>query len=331
MQKAKSLPLVLVLACATATAGQSDPAHPPAGSEAQQTSQETLPPLKVHPDRRYLIRADGTPFLYLSDTAWELFHRPSREQVRAYLELRAQQRFTVIHAVALAELDGIHDPNVYGDLPLIDKDPARPAVTPGANPQNPQEYDYWDHVDYIVDEANRLGLYVAFLPTWGRWLGVNPQRDEKILTAQNAQAYGEFLGKRYGKKAIIWVLGGDRTAQGFEDVWRAMAKGIVIGIAGREDYDTALTPAVATPRPPGSIQTNGWTSTCSRQGDAPCPPFLRSSCVRCSPSVRTAAPRASLTWHSRASRVPPPNTRCSCSPNCTFDTRPRLSLRPAPD
>ena len=83
-------------------------------------------------------------------------------------------------------------------------------------------------------------MYVAFLPTWGRWLGVNQPRDERIITAQNAQAYGEFLGKRYGRKSIIWVLGGDRTGQAFEDVWRAMAKGIVIGISGREDYDAAL-------------------------------------------------------------------------------------------
>ncbi len=231
--------LLLTLSAATVIAGgQSGSAVRP--TRASSGAAAAPPPLTVHADRRYLVGPDGQPFLYHSDTAWELFHRPNREQVRAYLELRAKQKFTVIHAVALAEVEGIAEPNAYGDLPLVEKDLARPAVTPGSNPKNADEYDYWDNVDYVVDETNRLGMYVAFLPTWGRWLGVNQPRDERIITAQNAQAYGEFLGKRYGRKSIIWVLGGDRTGQAFEEVWRAMAKGIVIGISGREDYDAAL-------------------------------------------------------------------------------------------
>ena len=72
--------------------------------------------------------------------------------------------FTVIQAVALAELDGLDDPNPYGYLPLIDNDPARPAVREG--PDN----DYWDHVDFIVAKAEQLGLFIGFLPTWGdKW------------------------------------------------------------------------------------------------------------------------------------------------------------------
>ncbi|CAN5837216.1 glycoside hydrolase family 140 protein [soil metagenome] len=253
MRQARILTAALLLACTADIAAQPGTARPPAGSAVQAGTQGTLPRLKVHPDRRYLVREDGTPFLYLSDTAWELFHRPTREQVRAYLELRARQNFTAIQAVALAEVDGISDPNAYGDLPLIDKDPARPAVTPGADPGNSQEYDYWDHVDYVVDEANRLGMYVAFLPTWARWLGVNP-RDEKVITVENAQPYGEFLGRRYGKKGIIWVIGGDRRGDGFEDVWRAMAKGIAIGVTGREDYESVLM----TYHPSGSQTSSTW-------------------------------------------------------------------------
>ncbi len=198
-----------------------------------------LPQLKVSNDKRFLVQADGRPFFYLADTAWELFHRTDRKRAAEYLQKRADQRFTVIQAVALAEVDGLNDPNMYGDLPFIDKDPTKPAVTSGANPANQQQYDYWDHVDYIVDEANKRGLYIALLPSWGRWLGVN-ERDVKVLTVSNAQAYGEFLGKRYRDKAIIWVLGGDRTAKGVEDVWRVMAKGVAIGASGREDYDSVL-------------------------------------------------------------------------------------------
>jgi hypothetical protein len=50
------------------------------------------------------------------------------------------------------------------------------------------------------------------------------------------------------------VLGGDRVAQGFEDVWRAMAKGIAIGISGREDYGAALM----TYHPGGGQTSSTW-------------------------------------------------------------------------
>lgn len=200
----------------------------------------TLPKLKVSADRHFLVQDNGKPFFYLADTAWELFHRLGRKDAAEYLKIRASQGFTAIQAVALAEFDGLVDPNAYGKLPLIDKDPTKPATTPGANPAKPAEYDYWDHVDYIVDEANRDGLYVALLPTWASWVVKNPRRDESIFTAASAQTYGEFLGKRYGRKGVIWILGGDRSPAGVEDIWRAMAKGIAIGAGGKEDYDAVL-------------------------------------------------------------------------------------------
>lgn len=186
--------------------------------------------LRVSDNGRFLVGADGSPFFYLADTAWELFHRLNRAEVRRYLEKRSEQGFTVIQAVALSGLGGPGVPNVYGDLPLIGKNPARPAVTPGSNPANKDQYDYWDHVDYVVNEAAGLGLHVALLPTWGSWVG-----DRTIFTPASAKAYGEFLGRRYKDKGVIWVLGGDRVpTQSDLEVWRAMAEGIERGVGGRD-------------------------------------------------------------------------------------------------
>lgn len=194
--------------------------------------------LKVSENKRFLVHADGTPFFYLGDTAWELFHRLDRKQAVEYLDLRAKQKYTVIQAVALAELNGLVDPNAYGDLPLVDRDPKRPAITTGSDPKNAEQYDYWDHVDFIVDEANRRGIHIGLLPTWGSWASTT--RGQGPVNTNTAQAYGEFLGKRYGKKSVIWILGGDRPATQNENVWRNLARGIVIGISGKEDYAAAL-------------------------------------------------------------------------------------------
>ncbi len=185
----------------------------------------TLPSLRVSDNGRYLVHADGTPFFYLGDTAWELFHRLNREEAVQYLEDRARKGFTVIQAVAIAELDGHKDPNSYGHLPLNELDPAKPAVKDG--PQN----DYWDHVDFIVDKANELGLYIGFLPTWGRFWHDDPS----LFTPENAALFGEWIGKRYGQKGVIWILGGDRKVENDTQraIIEAMATGLHKGDGGR--------------------------------------------------------------------------------------------------
>lgn len=174
--------------------------------------------LRVSDNGHYLQYADGRPFFYLGDTAWEIFHRLDRRQADLYLDDRAAKGYTVIQAVALAELDGIDTPNVYGYLPLTDRDPAHPDVREGDG------NDYWDHVDYVVRGANRRGMYVGMLPTWGsHWNDRHPVFDER-----NAEAYGRFIAERYRNDKIIWILGGDRNPDNAhkQAVIRAMARGI---------------------------------------------------------------------------------------------------------
>src|SRR6187397_3257391 len=78
---------------------------------AQRTVRRPLPRLRVSESGRFLVTEDGRPFFYLGDTAWELFHRLTREEAVRYLEFRAGQGYTAIQAVALAEFDGLTVPN----------------------------------------------------------------------------------------------------------------------------------------------------------------------------------------------------------------------------
>src|SRR3954463_997966 len=80
---------------------------------------------RVSDNHRFLMR-DGKPFFWLGDTAWELFHALNREEADKYLKRRAEQGFTVIQAVALAELDGLNTPNCYNEKPLANNDPTTP-------------------------------------------------------------------------------------------------------------------------------------------------------------------------------------------------------------
>lgn len=184
--------------------------------------------LQVSACGRHLVREDGTPFLWLADTAWELFLRLNREEADRYLRTRAEQGFTVILAIALGETDGTRSANAYGRAPLLrdpggELDPASPDLASAG------EYGYWEHADYIIDRAAHYGLYIGLLPTWGDRINRAWGGGPEIFNTDNASAYGSWLGGRYaGRSHIVWVLGGDRpltNARHFAVV-RAMAEAI---------------------------------------------------------------------------------------------------------
>jgi hypothetical protein len=172
--------------------------------------------LKVSENGRFLIHDDGSPFFYLGDTGWELFHRLNKEETEKYLENRRLKGFTVIQAVALAELDGLNTPNAEGNKPLINNDPQKPNEA------------YFAHVDWVIRKAAEKGIYIGLLPTWGdkidkRW-GVGPV----IFNQENAFKYGQWIGNRYKDfPNIIWINGGDREGGGDNyNVWNAIGEGI---------------------------------------------------------------------------------------------------------
>ena len=62
---------------------------------------------------RFLQWDDQTPFFYLADTAWELFHRLTLEEAKHYLDVRAEQGFTVIQAASGLEA-------LQQDVPMVE-------------------------------------------------------------------------------------------------------------------------------------------------------------------------------------------------------------------
>ena len=178
--------------------------------------------LRVSPNGRFLQYDDGSSFFYLGDTAWELFHRLNREEADTYLANRAKKGFTVIQAVVLAERGGLDEPNPYGELPLKNKDPQKPNEA------------YFQHVDYIVRQAEKLGLVIGMLPTWGKYWSMNNPK-QVIFNEENARAYGKFLGERYKNNSIIWILGGDHNihTESERKIIEAMALGLRAGDSGK--------------------------------------------------------------------------------------------------
>lgn len=172
--------------------------------------------LKISENQRFIIHEDGTPFFYLGDTGWELFHRLNKDETERYLENRRAKGFTVIQAVALAELDGLNTPNAEGNKPLINNDPLKPNEL------------YFEHVDWVIKKAGEKGMYIGLLPTWGDKVDRKWGKGPVIFNKENAFKYGQWIGNRYKDYPnIIWINGGDRDGGGEnKPIWDALGEGI---------------------------------------------------------------------------------------------------------
>lgn len=202
------------------------------------TAGAQLSPLRVSDNGHFLVNAKGEPFFWLADTAWQLIHDLDEAEIRRYMANRRDLGFNVIQTVILAE-HRFEQPNAFGHLPIEPNRPDKPIVKEG--PDN----DYWDDVERVLRIAEQHNLYVGLLPTWGRYVTSSWQNGlvDGFFTPANAEAYGRFLGERFRSHTnIAWIFGGDRAAPTDESraIWRAMARGIAIGLTGKEDYSTSL-------------------------------------------------------------------------------------------
>jgi hypothetical protein len=165
-------------------------------------------PLKVSANGRYLTEADGTPFFYLCDTAWQLTGRiqdpeikqtyawaTTPEQMRLYMDDCAEKGFSVIHFALLKEFEGMSI-----DM-LTDPDDA-----------------FFDRcVDYVA-YAKEKGLAVNLIPAW---MGFNGHKWAKVFeTMEEAEvrAFARYVaGKFRDYPNVIYSVGGDCGAYVVKD------------------------------------------------------------------------------------------------------------------
>jgi hypothetical protein len=177
-------------------------------------AQSPLPLLRISTNHRFFTTGDGRPFFWLGDTGWLLFAKCSREEAVHYLDVRQQEGFNVIQVMLLHSMN---IKNAYGDYALNNGDASSPDITPGSDYKDAEAYDYWDHVDYIIDEAAKRGIYMALVPVWGGNV------KEGKVNVQQAEAYAKFLAERYKDKTnIIWIDGGDIPGNEGMEVWKTI-------------------------------------------------------------------------------------------------------------
>jgi hypothetical protein len=205
------------------------------------TNNNLTPVLKVSENKRFLVTENGDPFFWLGDTGWMLFTKLSREEAETYLENRKQQGFNVIQVMVLHDVRNAV--NVYGDSALAGNRIDKPLVTPGSSFADSKQYDFWDHIDYLVDLAAKKGLYMAMVPVWGSNVRSG------LVTREQAEKYALWLAERYrNRHNVIWMNGGDVRGDDSTAIWN------IIGYTIRKACKNQLI----TYHPFGRTQSSAW-------------------------------------------------------------------------
>jgi hypothetical protein len=87
-------------------------------------------------------------------------------------------------------------------------------ITTGSDTTDAKQYDYWDHIEYVVDEAACCGIYLALVPVWGEVV------KQGFFTPEVAERYARFLAERFKDKPnIFWINGGDVKGDMRREIW----------------------------------------------------------------------------------------------------------------
>lgn len=176
-------------------------------------------PLRLSPNRRYLVYSDGTPFFWLADTAWNLLLRGEVEEIKEYLEFRRTQGYNVIQFVIInwgaAPTDNFGDRAYYG----CDK-------------VDVLNVSFFKRIDEKFALLNKYGFVAAPVLFWvsleenlrGRYL--NPGA---ILREEEAILLGRYILARYGAHIAVWILNGDGIYTELKaNRWRRIGRGIFL-------------------------------------------------------------------------------------------------------
>lgn len=190
------------------------------------TSLQAAPafPLQVSENRRHLVDARGTPFLYHADTPWMLFLKLTEAEAKDYITRRREQGFNALQ-VQLTGFLGMT--NLAGELPFAGTPPEQDFARPNEK--------FFAPVDRVVAEAQRQGILLAIAPLWSGccgegWAGRDQAKRPVPLNvngAEKARELGRWLGQRYGKfDNVMWILGGDNDPNNARAEIRALGLGL---------------------------------------------------------------------------------------------------------
>ncbi|HVS93765.1 MAG TPA: DUF4038 domain-containing protein [Mucilaginibacter sp.] len=167
---------------------------------------QTLFPLRLSHDKKYLIDSHSKPFLIKEISAWGLIQALSEADEAAFIDSVKKKGFNTLMVSIIS-----YDTRFAGNPPDWQ------GISPFRVKWDFSTYDtsYFAHADRFLRMAQKKGMLVLLVPCYMGYKGDQNQGWwGKVLDSHNSPAksriYGEFLGKQYRNfKNIIWEAGGD--------------------------------------------------------------------------------------------------------------------------
>jgi hypothetical protein len=202
-----SLLAALPLLACSAESGLVDEAEPESISEA--VTPAPAFPLRISGNAHYLEGQNGTPFLWLGDSAWTAPQSLTPSEMDLYLDNRNAKGFTAVVAELINTKFTKSPPNDAAGHP-----PFTATLSPGVFDMSKPSSAYFDTVDVFVQKAAARGMVVLLSHSYLGYAG----GDEGWYTTMKANGqgrlrqWGQWLGARYKNQGnIVWLNGGDYT------------------------------------------------------------------------------------------------------------------------
>lgn len=165
--------------------------------------------LKLSDNKRFLVKEDGSPFVWIGETNW-FFAKLNPSVIDRILKTRSAQGYTIM-SVSCRE-------NLYN------------GKGPGAI-NSPNE-DWWNYLDEYLKKCEQNNLYVALTLGWWRTAMNNSKED--------LYNFGKWVGNRYkDNNNIVWLTLGEagshqRKKEIPYDKLEALVNGIRDGDSGNK-------------------------------------------------------------------------------------------------
>jgi hypothetical protein len=139
-------------------------------------------PIRVAPDRHHFEHADGSPFFWMADAAWNAPRLSTLRDWMTYTQTRAGQNFSAVQWSAASGVDA-KNRSAFTGRSRISLDLA-----------------YFQALDEKVDLMNRAGLLSVIAPLWGNESALDALPEEQMSLLIR------YLQARWGAYDVAWLL-----------------------------------------------------------------------------------------------------------------------------
>lgn len=171
-------------------------------------------PVRVAMNGLTFAHADGTPFFWMADTAWNGPLLSNEKDWEFYLKERARQKFNVIQWVSTQ----------WRGAPNGDDLRQRAFTGKEVISVNPE---FFRRLDAKVNAANKAGFVNAPVILWALDGQSGKENPGYYLPEDQAIVLARYIVSRWQANDVVWFLGGDGHYFGSEgDKWKRIGKAV---------------------------------------------------------------------------------------------------------